>query len=186
MSAASIRFAQQRSESYNGPREVFLLDRDLAKLETYVYTALPTLATKDDLRKVEGALRAEIKEEVGKLDSKIEKVRTEVETVRTEVETVRTEVETVRTELQKEQKENRAWLLRSTVSVIGVMIAIATFFGLRETQVAYVQQPVPQQSIAPSVDTISALNELREIVMELKQATATKAEPELPTTQSSN
>jgi len=99
MSAASIAFVQPRVESYNGPREVFLLDRCLTKLETYVYSTIPHLATKADL-----------KEEVGKLDNKIE-------TVRTEIETVRTEVEAVRTEIQKEQKENRAWLLKASITL---------------------------------------------------------------------
>jgi len=149
MSAASIHsFAPRPSEPYNGPREVFLLDRDLTKLETYVYSTIPHLALKKDLSDVEG-----------RLDKKIE--------------TVRTEVEKVRTDLEKGQKENRAWLFGTTVAIIGVMIAIATFFGSREVQVAYVPQETTSALVSATQELVNATQELKELRNRLVEAERT-------------
>jgi len=128
------------------------------------------------------ATKADLKEEAGKLDKKIDAVRTEVETVRTEIETVRTEIE-------KSQKENRAWLQGATVAIIGVMIAIATFFGTRDPLVAYVPPRVEQQSVS-SVENIGelmdVLNELKNRVMEIERENTIKNERDSATKQPSN
>jgi len=166
MSAASVEFARRQPEPYNGPRELFLLDRDLAKLETYVYSTIPHLATKKDLSDAEG-----------RLDNKIETVRTEIQTVRTEIQTVRTEIESVRTDVQKEQKKLRSLLLTIGGGIIATIVG-TSFFGGKEAPVIYVPQPVPEHATVTSLETISTLNELREFVMELKQSPTTKAEPE--------
>jgi len=55
--------AQRHSGPYNEPREVFLLGQRLTELETHVNSTLPHLATKADLKEVEGRLRTEIQKE---------------------------------------------------------------------------------------------------------------------------
>jgi len=175
MSVTPLRFSEQRSKGYNIPKAVSQLDRRLTKLETHVNSTMPHLPTKDDLNKalnqaVDG-LRSEIKEEVGKLDKKIGAVRAEVENARTENREANTKM------LEK-QSESVKWLLMTTITLIGVIVGAASYFSGKETQVVYASPPVPQQSAEISVNIISELNELRSLVMDIKQATETKAERE--------
>jgi len=133
--------------------------------------------------------------EIGRLDRRIIKLETHMNSTMPHLATKKDlsdtegrldkKIETVRTEIQKEQKSARNLLLTIGGGIIATVLG-TSFFGGKDTQVVYVPQPIPQQSTAPSVDTISALNELREIVMELKQVTATKTEPERPAVQPSN
>jgi len=123
----------------------------VAILEDRMEKTMQNLATKAELKEVEGALRAEIRDVEGRLGTRIEETKTEIEKVRTD--------------LEKGQKENRAWLLTATVAIIGVMIAVASFFGYRDTQVVY----APQEITSALANTAQELKELRERLVEAER-----------------
>jgi len=152
---------------------------------------MDNLATKKDLADVEGRLdskiestRADFNKAFGELDAKverrfgqmatkieankteIEKVRADVEKVRTDVEKVRTDVEKVRTDLEKGHKENRTWLLKSTLAIIGTVVAVGGYLGNKVPQTIY----APQESPPSSVNALPELEELRNLLLEIKQA----------------
>jgi len=179
MSRYSIAVAGQQAKSYNPHQEVFLLNIRLTDLENHVNSTLPTLATKDDLRKVEDALRADIKEEAEKLDSKIEKLDSKIEKLDSKIETVRTDVEKVRAEIKDanskvldKQSENIKWLLMAVIAIIGTIIGAASYFSGKDVQVVYVPQQPTVSTVEPSVNTISELEELRNRLDEAERANA--------------
>jgi len=133
----------------------------VAVLEDRMEKTLQILATKTELKEVEGNLNTKIKEVEGNLKTEIKEVEGRLGA----------KIEATRTEIQKEQKSTRNLLLSIGGGIIGTFLA-SNYFAGKDTQIVYAPQPLPQQSPAPSVSTISELKELRERVMEIERANA--------------
>jgi len=86
----------------------------------------------------------------------------------------------LKTEIQKEQKSTRNLLLSIGGGIIATVLGSHYFAG-KDTQVVYVPQHVSQQSIAPSSDTDSEINELREHLMDIKMKVERMSEVDKPT-----
>jgi len=142
----------------------------LENMNATIPEKLANLATKAELKEVEGILRSELKEVETNLRAEIKEVETnlraeikEVEgNLRVEINEVNNKIDVFKGELnttiQKEQKELRGWLLGIAsiiIAAIGVAIGVISYFGMRQPTVFYVPQgsqtdiPIPAQISAP-------------------------------------